>query len=576
MANYSKLVDYAEKDTLASGEPAKVIKGTELDNEFQEIENSIETKANIDSPEFTGTPTLVTSPAYTVNNTQVATTKFVYDLIESGATGANGASIASLLIYKADSSAPADPTGGSFNFSTNVLTAPTGWSPSPPNKASGEVIYISRALASTYTVGGTDDTLSWSSPVVLAEDGEAGTSADTSSNSITVYYPTSSASAPSLTAGDFTDGDYTASNGALSLPSPWVQSFSTPTLVEGSKLWAATVNVYIADDGTQSFTVYGPFNWIRFDGLVTFQNLENQINTTTTINGGRIDTDTIQVNRLNSSSDTFNGVTFGLGSGQSVAGKSAAGYFKADSSSKVGVMSLNDSGIGFAAASQADAAIFGGYGSSYSSFSTEAILAYSTYAARFSGSGRWIELCNSSYAFETSGGATGTFTAGHDALLPTTTTIEVGDIVVDVETVAKPNVFDVITKVEKSSSANQKGAVGVYAQDSGDDHIPAVFREYSTTEGGISQYAMNSDYQYIYDTHKNIVMNGVGEGQINVCGEGGNIEVGDLIVTSNTAGKGMKQSDDIVRGCTVAKAREAVTFSSPTEVQQIACIYLCG
>jgi hypothetical protein len=61
-----------------------------------------------------------------------------------------------------------------------------------------------------------------------------------------------------------------------------------------------------------------------------------------------------------------------------------------------------------------------------------------------------------------------------------------------------------------------------------------------------------------------------------VCGEVGNIFAGDLIVTSSIAGKGMKQSDDIIRAKTVAKAREAVTFTDPTQVKMIACIYLCG
>jgi hypothetical protein len=42
------------------------------------------------------------------------------------------------------------------------------------------------------------------------------------------------------------------------------------------------------------------------------------------------------------------------------------------------------------------------------------------------------------------------------------------------------------------------------------------------------------------------------------------------------AGKGMKQADDIMRSRTVAKAREAVTFTDPTQVKMIACIYLCG
>jgi hypothetical protein len=41
-------------------------------------------------------------------------------------------------------------------------------------------------------------------------------------------------------------------------------------------------------------------------------------------------------------------------------------------------------------------------------------------------------------------------------------------------------------------------------------------------------------------------------------------------------GKGMKQSDDVVHSYTVAKAREAATFSGPTDVQMIACIYVSG
>ena len=54
------------------------------------------------------------------------------------------------------------------------------------------------------------------------------------------------------------------------------------------------------------------------------------------------------------------------------------------------------------------------------------------------------------------------------------------------------------------------------------------------------------------------------------------IEKGDLITTSNTTGKGMKQADDIIRNYTVAKAREDVTFSSAGDTAMIGCIYLCG
>ena len=72
------------------------------------------------------------------------------------------------------------------------------------------------------------------------------------------------------------------------------------------------------------------------------------------------------------------------------------------------------------------------------------------------------------------------------------------------------------------------------------------------------------------------MMNSLGEGQVNVCGENGNIEKGDLITTSNTTGKGMKQADDIIRNYTVAKAREDVIFSSASDTAMIGCIYLCG
>jgi hypothetical protein len=80
----------------------------------------------------------------------------------------------------------------------------------------------------------------------------------------------------------------------------------------------------------------------------------------------------------------------------------------------------------------------------------------------------------------------------------------------------------------------------------------------------------------ILDGKRVININAVGEGQILVTGEGGDIANGDLIMTSSTAGKGMKQDDDIVRSKTVAKSRENVTFTGPEEVKLIACIYLCG
>ena len=71
-------------------------------------------------------------------------------------------------------------------------------------------------------------------------------------------------------------------------------------------------------------------------------------------------------------------------------------------------------------------------------------------------------------------------------------------------------------------------------------------------------------------------VNAIGDGMINVCGEGGDIEIGDYLVTSSIPGKGMKQEDDLLHNYTVARSRQNVSFSNKEEVKQIACIYVCG
>ncbi len=76
MANYQKLTNFDTKDNLASGNANKIIKGAEIDAEFVAIQNSIEEKAMIDSPTFTGTPAAPTAGSST-NTTQLATTAFV-------------------------------------------------------------------------------------------------------------------------------------------------------------------------------------------------------------------------------------------------------------------------------------------------------------------------------------------------------------------------------------------------------------------------------------------------------------------------------------------------------------------
>lgn len=76
MSNYSKTTDFASKDALTSGNANKIVKGTEIDDEFNAIQVAIATKANLISPTLTGTPLAPTAAADT-NTTQIATTAFV-------------------------------------------------------------------------------------------------------------------------------------------------------------------------------------------------------------------------------------------------------------------------------------------------------------------------------------------------------------------------------------------------------------------------------------------------------------------------------------------------------------------
>lgn len=82
MTNYTKSTNFATKDTLTSGDPLKIVKGTEINTEFDNIATAVATKADLTSPTFTGTPTLPTgttgvTQSYGDNTTKLSTTAFV-------------------------------------------------------------------------------------------------------------------------------------------------------------------------------------------------------------------------------------------------------------------------------------------------------------------------------------------------------------------------------------------------------------------------------------------------------------------------------------------------------------------
>ena len=57
MSNYTKITNFAAKDAMISGNPAKVVKGSEVGAEYDAIAVAVATKSNLASPTFTGTVT---------------------------------------------------------------------------------------------------------------------------------------------------------------------------------------------------------------------------------------------------------------------------------------------------------------------------------------------------------------------------------------------------------------------------------------------------------------------------------------------------------------------------------------
>lgn len=103
MSNYVKSSNFTAKDSLPSGNSGKIVKGTELDTEFTAIASAISSKADLNSPALTGTPTGPTATAAT-NTTQLATTAFVQTALAS-----------------------AFSSGMIMMWSGTIATIPTGW-----------------------------------------------------------------------------------------------------------------------------------------------------------------------------------------------------------------------------------------------------------------------------------------------------------------------------------------------------------------------------------------------------------------------------------------------------------------
>jgi hypothetical protein len=135
MSNYTKSTNFATKDTLTSGDPLKIVKGTEINTEFDNISTAVATKSDTASPTFTGT---VTIPTLSVSGTSTLT---------GVSTLTSQPILSSLTVSK-----PVFTDASKGLVSTGTLGADQGGTGVANNAAS--TLTISGNFATTFTVSG--------------------------------------------------------------------------------------------------------------------------------------------------------------------------------------------------------------------------------------------------------------------------------------------------------------------------------------------------------------------------------------------------------------------------------------
>lgn len=167
------------------------------------------------------------------------------------------------------------------------------------------------------------------------------------------------------------------------------------------------------------------------------------------------------------------------------------------------------------------------------------------------------------WAFYASAGAYGPFTGAHDALWPRSKALpEPGDLVADDGIVFRGDISNTLSRVKFSERG--KPALGVFVKELRMSRTAAM-------NAGVPA----RDIVELRRNYRLVLVNALGEGQVNVCDENGAIESGDLLVASSIPGKAMKQSDDYLRASTVARSRETVVYDMDGRAQA-AVIYLSG
>lgn len=257
MSNYTKTTNFATKDSLTSGDPAKKIKGTEFNTEFDAIATAVATKADLASPALTGTPTAPTASSGT-NTTQIATTAFVTSAMAAAGAG----TVTSVAVTSSDATVTGSPitSSGTIDIALNTVSVAKG--------GTGQTSYTDGQLLIGNSSGNTltKATLTAGSGVSITNGNGSITIAATGTSGVSTFSAGSTGLTPSTaTSGAITLGGTlavanggtgsTSASGArtnLGLGTIATQNSSAVTITGGSI--SGITDLAIADGGTGAST----------------------------------------------------------------------------------------------------------------------------------------------------------------------------------------------------------------------------------------------------------------------------------------------------------------------------------
>lgn len=460
--------------------------------------------------------------------------------------GLNGLNSATVFIYQRAASTPTLPSAtATYTFNTGVVTGlNNGWSYQTP--AGSNPLYVSQATAASNTTTDTILSSEWAAAQILVQNGTNGGTG-----------PTGSRGTVNLAQSGFSSWSDAAANSLVSSSG------------YGSPIQGDIVTLYNSSFSQTRF--YSSGSWLVL---------------TAYINGNLLVSGTLSASVITAGT-VLSGVIVRFGSGHTPSGNAfeivSTGVVWADNLF-VGVGVFNNNNITSTNALQANS-----YGNNEafvaSVVSTNAGAGAHGIRGRNQNRGTsGLVGAQNNFDFYADGSGTnyGPFTGAHDVLVANGVTAAEGDLVVDVRCISRRSWSNTLFEVALSSAPMQPTVLGMLASLQGPLNAlrPAAmiepYRGVDPSDSPTYNTPMNDDWDSNKEDYQVWGANALGEGQMNVCGEGGDIMAGDFIVTSSIPGKGMRQADDLLHNYTAAKARESVSFSSPTEIKRIACIYLCG